>query len=131
MPRVLKFALAVVLAVTAWFVVATLGNFVLRAAIPGYRATEATLAFTLAGQLGRLLLGVISTAAAAVVAQLVVRRSVAVSVAAGLALLVLFIPVHLSLWTKFPVWYHLFFLASLPIVALAVGRLTAAAQEPA
>ena len=28
-------------------------------------------------------------------------------------LLTLFLPIHYSLWSKFPLWYHVFFLASL------------------
>jgi len=33
-------------------------------------------------------------------------------------LLVLFIPVHYSLWERFPTWYHVVFLASLVVVTL-------------
>jgi hypothetical protein len=31
----------------------------------------------------------------------------------GILMLVLFIPQHMMLWEKFPVWYHLTFLLSL------------------
>ena len=31
----------------------------------------------------------------------------------GVLLLIGFIPVHISLWDRFPVWYHLTFLLSL------------------
>jgi hypothetical protein len=37
----------------------------------------------------------------------------------GCGLLFFFLPVHYSLWDKFPVWYHLFFLVTLaPAVLL-------------
>jgi hypothetical protein len=39
--------------------------------------------------------------------------------ALGAVLLAAFIPVHIQLWAKFPVWYHLVFLGTLvPLVAL-------------
>ena len=35
----------------------------------------------------------------------------------ALLLLALFVPVHVSLWDKFPIWYHIVFLGSLfPLV---------------
>ena len=43
----------------------------------------------------------------------------------GLLLLVAFIPEHIRLWDKFPVWYHLMFLVSLvPLTYIggAIGR---------
>lgn len=37
----------------------------------------------------------------------------------GLVLLVLFLPTHIQIWSRFPVWYHLCFLIPLaPLVAL-------------
>lgn len=37
----------------------------------------------------------------------------------GVLLIALFIPVHYGLWVKFPLWYHVAFLASLmPLVLL-------------
>ena len=38
-------------------------------------------------------------------------------------LLVLFVPVHVSLWTKFPVWYHIVFLGSLISLVVFGARL--------
>jgi len=129
--RAPKIVLAIVLAFVAWFVAATLGNFVLRAALSNYRAEEAAMSFSLAAQIGRLALGVLSTFASSLVALLVVRRTPMLAFAAGCVLLVFFIPVHISLWAKFPLWYHLFFLASLPIGGLVFGRLIAASQHAA
>ena len=36
-------------------------------------------------------------------------------------MLLFFIPVHYSLWTKFPVWYHAYFLTSLVAIPAIVG----------
>ena len=44
--------------------------------------------------------------------------------ATGVLMLLLFIPEHVRLWDKFPVWYHLTFLGSLVPLRVAGGRLT-------
>jgi len=41
----------------------------------------------------------------------------------GLLLLVAFIPEHIRLWDKFPVWYHLMFLVSLVPLTYIGGTL--------
>jgi hypothetical protein len=102
----------------AWVVVATVGNRVLRAAWPGYAAVEVAMNFTLAMLLLRLLLGALSSLCAGFFAAWIARGNrVAITVLAGL-LLVAFIPVHYTLWERFPVWYHLTFLLSLVAVTV-------------
>ena len=40
----------------------------------------------------------------------------------GLIILAMFLPVHVKLWDKFPLWYHLAFLVPLaPLVALGAS----------
>jgi hypothetical protein len=100
----------------AWVLVATIGNRVLRAAWPGYAAVEVAMNFTLAMLLLRLLLGALSSLCAGFFTAWIARGNrVAITVLAGL-LLVAFIPVHYTLWERFPVWYHLTFLLSLVAV---------------
>ena len=42
----------------------------------------------------------------------------------ALLLFALFVPVHVSLWDKFPIWYHIIFLGSLaPLVVLGTKLL--------
>lgn len=107
----------------AWVVVATVGNRVLRAAWPGYAAVEVAMKFTLAMLLLRLLLGALSSLCAGFFAAWIAKGNrVAVTVLAGL-LLVAFIPVHYTLWERFPVWYHLTFLLSL-VVATVLGAVS-------
>jgi hypothetical protein len=102
----------------AWVLVATIGNRVLRAAWPGYAAVEVAMNFTLAMLLLRLLLGALSSLCAGFFAAWIARGNrVAITVLAGL-LLVAFIPVHYTLWERFPVWYHLTFLLSLVAVTV-------------
>lgn len=112
----------VIVALITWFVVGTLGNFVLRAALPGYAQVEVAMTFTLAMLLGRLLLGLVSSLVAGFVcAAIAPRGSPAAKISAAL-LVALFLPVHYGLWARFPAWYHLFFVGSLaPMVLLGAA----------
>ena len=125
MSKGVRSALAIAVGLLVWVAVATLLNFILRAAIPGYRAEELTMSFSLIAQVSRLALGLASTAAAAAATAVLSRGSIGACLTLGCILLALFVPVHVSLWQKFPVWYHLFFLASLPLGAYVVGQLVA------
>ena len=104
--------LAVITGTVAWIVVATALNLVLRFGWPEYAAAEPGMNFTLPMMLSRLLLGVIASFAAGLAAALIARSKRPVYIVA-IVLLAAFIPVHYNLWARFPVWYHLFFLASL------------------
>jgi hypothetical protein len=102
---------AVVVGFVVWFVVATLGNILERLAIPGYAEVERAMTFTLTMMIGRLAVGIASSLAAGAVAA-AVGSPIAVRVLAAL-MVVFFLPVHYTLWDRFPVWYHAFFLLSL------------------
>src|SRR5690348_15786028 len=97
----------IVAGLVTWAVVVTLLNLGLRGAIPGYHAAEATLQFTLAMKLGRLSEGALASLAAGGVVSLVDRSKRWARWAVGLIILAMFLPVHVSLWSTFPVWYHL------------------------
>ena len=125
MSRLTRNIVAIALGLLAWAIVATLVNFVLRAVIPGYHAQEVAISYTLVAQVSRLALGVIATAAAAAVTVVMSRGSIGAALAMGCLLLALFVPVHITLWHRFPVWYHLFFLASLPFGAYVFGSVVA------
>jgi hypothetical protein len=56
-----------------------------------------------------------------------IARSSWTAVVTGALLLLAFIPQHISLWDKFPVWYHLTFLTSLVPLAVVGGRWTTSA----
>jgi len=117
--------LAVIVAIITWFVVATIGNRILRAALPGYSEVEVAMTFTLAMMICRLVLGLVSSLCAGFVCAAIARRSnVAPKVAAAM-MLILFLPVHYMLWAKFPIWYHLSFL-----ITLAPTMLIGAALMP-
>jgi hypothetical protein len=121
--------LSIVAGLIGWALIVTLLNFGLRALLPGYHAAEATLQFTLAMKIGRLTEAAITSLAAGAIVGLIAPSKTWAPWLVGLIILAMFLPVHLSLWNKFPVWYHLAFLAPLaPLVALGglLGRRRAA-----
>lgn len=110
---------AIVAGLVAWVVIVTLLNFGLRAAIPGYHAAEATLQFTLAMKIGRLTEAALTSLAAGAIVKAIAPDSRAAPWIVGLVMLLLFLPVHVQVWSKLPIWYHLTFLITLaPLVTL-------------
>ena len=109
----------VVAGVVGWWVVGAAGFGLLRATWPSYATGEPSFDFTLAMQLARLAVAVACGIGGGIATALVVgRRSWAPWIVGAIQLLI-FVPIHLSLWTSFPIWYHLFFLLTLaPLVAL-------------
>jgi hypothetical protein len=75
--------------------------------------------------IARLSIGAVATAVAGWVAGTITKRSTIATLLPGVLLLLAFIPQHISLWDKFPVWYHLTFLISLVPLTFAGGKLTA------
>lgn len=130
---ILRSILAVLAGAAAWAVVGTLGNLVLRGLVPGYVALEQSMQFTFGMQLGRIVLGLAATVSAGYVCSVVGRMRYAPVYVLVALLLALFLPLHIALWGRFPVWYHLVFLLSLaPSVLLGAwlhrrGRLQAGA----
>jgi len=123
---------SIVAGLVTWAVVVTLLNFGLRAAIPGYHAAEATLQFTLTMKAGRLIEAALSSIATGAVVSLIAPFKKWAPWLVGLIILAMFLPVHITLWGKFPVWYHLAFLVPLaPLVAFggALARHTATSEQ--
>jgi hypothetical protein len=108
-----------------WFAAAVVAGVLLRSLWPEYVAASADLSFTLPMKLTRLSIGALATVAAGAVTALIGRSSWT-AVVTGAILLLIFIPEHISLWDKFPIWYHLTFLASLVPLALVGGRIAGA-----
>jgi len=106
----------------AWAVAATLLNLALRLSWPAYAAVEKQMDFTLLMLIARLILGALASLAAGITTGWISRRKPIATWLLVLALLAVFIPVHISLWAKFPAWYHLVFFASL-IVFPPIGKL--------
>jgi hypothetical protein len=114
----------VVAGILVWWVIGAAGFGLLRAVWPTYAAGEPSFDFTLAMQLARLAVGVACGMSGGIATALVVGRQSWAPWIVGAIQLVIFLPIHVSLWMSFPIWYHLFFLLTLaPLIALG-ARLT-------
>ena len=114
-----KTVVGIVAGLVSWFVVGTIGNLLLRALWPGYAEVEIAMRFTLAMLFARLLLGGVSSVCSGFALARITKGSRRSAMVLGALLTALFIPVHYRLWDKFPLWYHLLFLASLfPLTVL-------------
>ena len=93
-------------------------------------AVEAAMTFTLPMLIARLAISAVASAAGGYGAALLAGRRRAATIA-GIVLLLIFLPIHYGLFTKFPLWYHLAFLASLPLLSIAGGALASRREETA
>jgi hypothetical protein len=124
MPNWLRAVLAITVGFVVRFVVATVGNFAIRLLFPGYAEVEKAMNFSLAMLLVRLVLGAGASIAAGVACAAVRSSTRLPRYVFALLLFALFVPVHVSLWDKFPIWYHIIFLGSLaPLVVLGTKLL--------
>jgi hypothetical protein len=105
-----------------WMVVVTVINRILRLSLPNYTIAEHTLQFTLAMKWARLVMSVLTSLAAGAVTRWVSPSSQWAPIAVGGIVFAMFLPVHLSIWSKFPVWYHLTFLLTI-IPAVVLGAM--------
>ncbi len=104
---------SVIAGLVSWLVIATILNFGLRGALPGYHAAEPTLQFTLAMKVGRLAVAALAGIGAGAVVRAAAPASRPAPWIAGLLLLAMFLPIHLQIWSKLPIWYHLAFLLTI------------------
>ena len=117
-----KGILGVVAGLAVWVIIAAVAGVIMRVSWPAYASVASAMTFSLPMMIARLSVGALATVAMGF-ATAVVARSVIVRLSPGVLLLVLFIPEHLMLWDKFPVWYHLTFLASLVPLTYAGGKI--------
>jgi ABC-type uncharacterized transport system permease subunit len=103
----------------------------MRSAWPEYASVAETMRFTLSTQFARLAMGALATLAAGCVTAVIARGSKVATLATGILLLIAFIPQHIMLWDKFPVWYHLTFLSSLVPLSVSGGQIGRARQTTA
>ena len=122
---------SIVCGVVAWFIVATIGNLVIRLSWPDYVAVETSMAFTLAMMLARLLVGAVASLAAGTLVGWIARGNGKAVVGVGILLTLLFVAIHYNLWDKFPLWYHAAFLISIFPLTLAGAYLSGSANRAA
>lgn len=115
-----------------WVVVVTVLNWGLRLWLPGYVHAEPLMVFTLGMKVARLTIGALSSLAAGAIVHLIAPANRLAPWILGLVMVALFVPDHIHLWSKFPIWYHLTFLITLaPLVALGALFVPDAKAEPA
>jgi hypothetical protein len=111
--------LGVVIGLVAWILVVTLLDIVLRLSIPGYASVERALTFTLTMKIARLSIAAATSLIAGAIVRLIASESRVAPWIVGLILLAFFVPTHVQIGTRLPLWYHLTFLLTLaPLVAL-------------
>ena len=121
--------------VMTWFVVVSVLDVSLRYGWHDYAAVEKAMTFTLPMMIARLTESGISSLMGGYVAAMIGRNRFQSALGAGVILLIPFAYFHLFvLWAKFPIWYHLVFLASLPLLSVLGARMVrdrSAAVQPA
>jgi hypothetical protein len=120
---------AVASGLVVWVAVGTVGGIIMRSLWPGYASVVGAMTFTLPMLLARLSIGALATLAAGLVASVIAPRPKFVRLMPGLILLAAFIPRHIMLWSKFPIWYHLTFLLSLVPLTYVGGTLSSQLQR--
>ena len=117
--------LACLAGLLTWAVVVTVINRVLRLGLANYTAAEHTLQFTLAMKWARLLMAIVTSLAAGAVTRWIAPASRWAPLIVGSVVLAMFVPAHIALWSRFPVWYHLTFLLTIIPAVLVGARLAA------
>ena len=122
---------SIICGLVAWVVIVSVLNWGLRLLLPGYHQVEATMQFTLGMEVARLVIAAATSLAAGAVTGAIAPASRLAPWIVGLVLVALFVPAHVHLWDRFPLWYHLTFLITLaPLVALG-ARVTSRKTHPA
>ena len=120
----LRILVAAIVGAVVWWAVVIVLDFALRFAWHDYAAVERAMTFTVPMMIARLAESGIASILCGMVAAVIGRERQRPALAAGIILLVLFVPIHYSLWNKFPIWYHLTFLTSLLLLSIVGGYLT-------
>ncbi len=121
----------IVVGLVAWVVIVTILNWGLRLWLPGYVQAEPLMSFTLGMKIARLSIGALTSLLTGALVRAMTPANMAPWIV-GLVLLALFVPDHIHVWNKFPIWYHLTFLITLaPLVALGARLASRAKARPA
>ena len=113
----------IVAGIIAWFVVIFAIGFLIRATDPGLAAALNAHATTTA-MVERLIISFAGSIAGGSLAASIAGRGSYAPLIAGLLLLAWWGTYHVTqIWNQFPVWYHLTFFVSLPVLSWLGGRL--------
>jgi hypothetical protein len=111
----------------AWVLVVTVLNWGLRLWLPGYAQAEPAMLFTVGMKIARLSIGALTSLIAGALVRAITPANLAPWIV-GLVLLALFVPDHIHVWNKFPIWYHLTFLVTLAPLLFLGARLLSKAK---
>jgi hypothetical protein len=128
----LRTSLAVVAGFIAWWAFVSLFNFGLHLVWPAYAAADTqAMLFDLPMKAARLAESSVASILSALVALSVAPRSRYAVPIYGALLLIMFLPIHVMIWAKFPIWYHLYFLSSLLLIPLLTQWIARGARKAA
>jgi len=108
----------------AWLLAVAALGLVLGRLWPEMAAVTDMMALTLPMLVARLGVSGVSSVISGLVAALISRERFKAALGAGVLLLAVFVPYHVTIWTNFPLWYHLTFFVSLPVLSLLGGQLS-------
>jgi hypothetical protein len=104
--------IGVVAGLFAWLAVTLVAGFVMRSTWAAYASVADAMTFTLPMMIARLTIGALATVTMGFVTAWITPSAIA-RLIPGAVLLIAFIPQHVMLWDRFPIWYHLTFLLSI------------------
>jgi hypothetical protein len=104
--------IGVVTGLAVWLAIAIIAGLIMRETWPAYASVADAMTFTLPMMVVRLSIGAFATVSTGFVTACITQSAIA-RLMPGFILLIFFIPEHVMLWDKFPIWYHLSFLLSL------------------
>jgi hypothetical protein len=107
----------------AWFVSILVLGFLVGIAWPEMAAIRDMTLLTVPMLITRLSISALGSLAGGYVAAMIGRESTKAPLGAGILLLIVFVPYHFTIWQNFPIWYHLTFFVSLPVLSLLGGML--------
>ena len=114
----LRLILGAVAGAVAWLVVAFAVGLMLGMLWPELAAASRNpLTLTTPMLMTRLGCSFLGSIIGGAVAARIGRNSSMASLGSGLLLLMIFVPYHLTIWNNFPIWYHLTFFVSLPVLS--------------
>ena len=117
----LRLVAAIVVGALVWCVAIFVLGFVVGAAWPQMAAIRDMTLLTLPMLVTRLSISALGSLVGGYAAALTARENRRAPLGAGILLLAVFVPYHLSIWHEFPIWYHLTFFVSLPVLSMVGG----------
>ena len=114
---------ACVAGLVVWILLVSILNRLLRLLLTGYAAAEPSMNFTLGMMVARLTIAAVTSLTAGAVVTRIAPGATRIPWLVGAILLAMFIPEHVLVWQKFPVWYHLTFLLTLAPLVVIGARL--------